>query len=96
MKKTVLIIIFICVVFSLGANVFIDMYNKNYGKIDRSVLVFDSKPKYRIIENDYDIQLNISDCKKDINIQNLSFSNNEVIESYDYYSTEDKVQQSLI
>jgi hypothetical protein len=91
MKKTVLILIFIYVSVSLSANVFIDMYHKNYVKIDRTVLVFDSKPKYRIIENDYDIQLNISNCKKDINIQNLSFSNNDVIESYDYYSTEDKV-----
>ena len=75
----------------MSANVFIDMYHKNYVKIDRTVLVFDSKPKYRIIENDYDIQINISNCKKDINIQNTSFANNDVIASYDYYSTEDKV-----
>ena len=91
MKKTVIFIVFICIAISLNANVFIDMYSKNYGKIDRCILVFDSKPKYRIIENDYDIQLNISNCKKDIDIRNLNFSDNEVIESYDYYSTEDKV-----
>ncbi len=91
MKKTVIILIFIYLSISMSANVFIDMYHKNYVKIDRTVLVFDSKPKYRIIENDYDIQINISNCKKDINIQNTSFANNEVIESYDYYSTEDKV-----
>jgi hypothetical protein len=67
------------------------MYHKDYGIIDRSILVFSQKPDYKIIENENDIQLNIVNCRKDINIQNVRFPNSAVIESFDYYSTEDKV-----
>lgn len=91
MKKNLVLSVILLSALSINASVFIDMYNKNYGKIDRSIMVFDAKPKYRIIENDYDIQVNISNCKKDLNIQDITFPENEVIESYDFYSTEDKV-----
>lgn len=73
------------------SNIFIDMYHKDYGIIDRSILVFSQKPNYKIIQNENDLQLNIVNCKKDINIQNTRFPNSSVIESFDYYSTEDKV-----
>jgi hypothetical protein len=75
----------------LNSTIFIDMYHKDYGVIDRSVLVFSDKPAYKIIQNENDIQLNISNCTKDINIQNQQFPNSAVIQSFDFYSTEDKV-----
>ncbi|MCF7792579.1 MAG: hypothetical protein K9N09_01920 [Candidatus Cloacimonetes bacterium] len=91
MKRVLLLLILILITGSSFANIFIDMYHKDYGVINRSVLVFSSKPEYKIIENENDIQLNIVNCTKDINIQNQQFLQSAVIESFDYYSTEDKV-----
>lgn len=91
MKKVLLLIILLLSIGTSSAVFFIDMYHKDYGVIDRSVLVFSSKPEFNIIENENDIQLNILNCKKDVNIQNQQFSDNAVIESFDYYSSEDKV-----
>lgn len=91
MKKKAAVFIFLMLIVSVHSNIFIDMYHKDYGIIDRSILVFSQKPSYKIIENENDIQLNIVDCRKDINIQNTRFPNSAVIESFDYYSTEDKV-----
>lgn len=91
MKRVVLPIILLLITGSLCANIFIDMYHKDYGGIDRSVLVFSSRPEFKIIENENDIQLNITNCVKDINIRNQQFPQSAVIESFDYYSTEDKV-----
>ena len=85
------VFIFLMIITSMYSNIFIDMYHKDYGIIDRSILVFSQKPNYKIIQNENDLQLNIVNCKKDINIQNTRFPNSSVIESFDYYSTEDKV-----
>ena len=91
MKRAALLMLLLVMFASASANIFIDMYHKNYGVIDRSVLIFSSKPEFKIIKNENDIQLNITGCRKDINIQNQQFTDNSVIESFDYYSTEDKV-----
>jgi preprotein translocase subunit SecG len=91
MKRSFAILAFLMILTSMYANIFIDMYHKDYGIIDRSILVFSQKPNFKIIQNENDLQLNIIDCKKDINIQNTHFPNSSVIESFDYYSTEDKV-----
>jgi len=91
MKKSFTVFIFLLIVTAMYSNIFIDMYHKDYGIIDRSILVFSQKPQFKIIQNENDIQLNIVDCRKDINIQNTRFPNSSVIESFDYYSTEDKV-----
>ncbi|MDO9578269.1 MAG: hypothetical protein Q7J16_10325 [Candidatus Cloacimonadales bacterium] len=91
MKKSFAVLVFLMIIASIQANLFIDMYHKDYGIIDRSILVFSQKPDYKIIQNENDLQLNIINCRKDINIQNTRFPNSSVIESFDYYSTEDKV-----
>ena len=91
MKKCFAVFSFLMIFTAIYSNIFIDMYHKDYGIIDRSILVFSQKPQFQIIQNDNDIQLNIINCRKDINIQNARFPGNAVIESFDYYSTEDKV-----
>ncbi len=91
MKRILLLLFLFLITYGLSATIFIDMYHKDYGVIDRSVLIFSSKPDYKIIENENDIQLNILNCAKDINIRNQQFPESAVIESFDFYSTEDKV-----
>lgn len=75
----------------LNANFLIDVYHKNYGIIDRTVLVFDTKPNYEILKHESNLQINLHGCRKDASVQKFNISNNKVITRFDYQVTPDKV-----
>jgi hypothetical protein len=90
MKRT-FILILLLLISLLNANSLIDVYHKDYGVIDRTVLVFDTKPKYEIFKHESDIQINLLECRKDASIQKLDINNNKVITGFDNLVSEDKV-----
>ena len=59
-KKTISILILTIFVSVLSANILIDVYHSNYGLIDRTVLVFDSKPDYSIFTEKSSIWVTIA------------------------------------
>ena len=90
MKRT-FILLFLVLVSLLNASFLIDVYHKNYGVIDRTVLVFDTKPQYEILKHESDIQINLPGCRKDVSLQKLDFANSKVITGFDYLVSKDKV-----
>lgn len=90
MKRTFIIFCLVITSF-LHANFLIDVYHKDYGVIDRTVLVFDTKPDYEILKHESDLQINLPGCRKDAAIQKFDIPNNKVITGFDYQVTEDKV-----
>ncbi len=91
MKKKYFLFVFFTISLLLNANIFIDMYHKDYSMIDRTVLIFDSKPNYEIFRNEEEIQINISNCSKDANIINRKFYNSNVLTAFDYLVTKNKI-----
>lgn len=91
MKKIKFIILFVFLITLLQANILIDLYHYNYGIIDRTVLVFDSKPEYSIFKRDDVIQLNIEKCKKNITLNNSQVKNNNTINGFQFKSTKTDV-----
>ncbi len=91
MKKKFFLFVFFTITLLLNANIFIDMYHKDYGMIDRTVLIFNSKPNYNIFRNEEEIQINISNCSKDANIINRKFYDSNVLTAYDYLVTKNKI-----
>jgi len=90
MKRT---FILLCLIFAslLNANFLIDVYHKDYGIIDRTVLVFDSRPNYEILKHESDLQINLPGCRKDASVQKINIPNSKVITGFDYQVTPDKV-----
>ncbi|MCK4653236.1 MAG: hypothetical protein KAU01_02200 [Candidatus Cloacimonetes bacterium] len=91
MKKTFLFIILLSLLTLLEANFLIDVYHKDYGVIDRIVLVLATKPQYSILKHEGDIQINFSNCRKDATIQNMKVPNSEVLQGFYYLIAKDKV-----
>ena len=91
MKKAILFVIFLSFFTLLGANYLIDVYHKDYGMIDRTVLVLASKPQYSILQHEGDIQINFTNCRKDATIRNIKIPDSKVLQAFDFLVTEDKV-----
>ena len=90
MKRTFILLFFL--LFSLlNASFIIDAYHKDYGVINRTVLVFDTKPEYDILKHESEIQINLQGCRKDASLQKINISNSKVITGFDYIVSEDKV-----
>ena len=83
--------IFLTLLTLLEANFLIDVYHKDYGTIDRTVLVLATKPRYSILKHEGDIQINFTNCRKDVTIQNIKVPNSKVLQAFDYLTTKDKV-----
>ncbi len=90
MRRT-FILIFLVLISLLNANFLIDVYHKDYGVIDRTVLVFDTKPDYEILKHESDLQINLPGCRKDVSLQGISINNSKVITGFDYVVSEKKV-----
>lgn len=90
MKRT---FILLCLIFVslLNANFLINVYHKDYGIIDRTVLVFDSRPDYEILKHESDLQINLPGCRKDASIRKYNISNSKVVTGFDYQVTADEV-----
>jgi len=96
MRKIIFLVIFLSFVSLINASFLIDVYHQDYGYIDRTVLVFDSKPNYSVLKHQDDIQINIMNCRKDATIQNIQIPNNKVLKAFDYLVSKDKVMVVII
>ncbi|MEA2096170.1 MAG: hypothetical protein U9P73_05695 [Candidatus Cloacimonadota bacterium] len=90
MRRT-FILIFLVSISLLNANFLIDVYHKDYGVIDRTVLVFDTKPNYEILKHESDLQINLHGCRKDVSLKKIGINNSKVITGLDYLISEDQV-----
>ena len=91
MRKIIFLVFFLSFVSLINASFLIDVYHKDYGYIDRTVLVFDSKPNYSVLKHQDDIQINIMNCRKDATIQNIQIPNSNVLKAFDFLISKDKV-----
>ncbi len=89
--KRAFIVFFLVFISFLNASFLIDVYHKDYGVIDRTVLVFDTRPQYEILKHESDLQINLIKCRKDVSLQKLDIINSKVITGLDYLVSEDKV-----
>ena len=89
--KRAFILMLLVLISLLNANFLIDVYHKDYGVIDRTVLVFDTKPNYEILKHESDLQINLHGCRKDASLQKTGINNSKVITGLDYLISEDKV-----
>ena len=89
--KRIFILLFFLLISLLNASFIIDAYHKDYGVINRTVLVFDTKPEYEILKHESEIQINLQGCRKDASLQKLNISNSKVITGFNYIISEDKV-----
>lgn len=94
MRRT-FILIFLVLISLLNASFLIDVYYKDYGVINRTVLVFDTKPQYDILKHESDIQINLQKCRKDVSLQKLDLTNSNVVTDYDYQISKDKVMVTI-
>ncbi|MDP8200763.1 MAG: hypothetical protein P9M11_01320 [Candidatus Tenebribacter burtonii] len=89
--RKVFILSLLMVISFLNASYLVDVYHRDYGVIDRTVLVFDTKPQYKIFTNESNIQINLQECRKNISLKKLAIPNSKVLTSYDYIASEDQV-----
>ena len=89
--KRIFILLFFLLISLLNASFIIDAYHRDYGVINRTVLVFDTKPEYEILKHESDIQINLQGCRKDASLQKMNISNSKVLKGFDYITSEDKV-----
>ena len=94
MRRT-FILFFLIFISLLNANYLIDVYHKDYGVIDRTVLVFDTRPDYEILKHESDLQINLTGCRKDASVQTLGITNSKVITGFKYQVTKDEVIVSI-
>ena len=94
MKRAFILFLLVFVSF-LNASLLIDVYHRDYGVIDRTVLVFDTKPHYEILEHKSSIQINLQECCKNSSLQKLDIINNKVLTGYNFLISEDKVVVSI-
>ena len=90
MKRLFILLFFLLISF-LNASIIIDAYYKDYGIINRTVFVFDTRPEYEILKHESNIQINLSGCRKDVSLQKLKILNSKVITGFNYNVSEDKV-----
>ncbi len=91
MKKYLIFIYLIAQVFSLSANVLKDIYHRDYGVIDRTVLVFETKPKFEISHDTQSIFVEISNCQNKAIIADSRFTENGVLDSINFAINIDKL-----
>jgi len=89
--RRVFILSLLMVISFLNASHLVDVYHRDYGVVDRTVLVFDTKPQYKIFTNESNIQINLQGCRKNISLKKLAILNNKVLTGYDYIVSEDQV-----
>ena len=94
MKRAFILFLLVFVSF-LNASLLIDVYHRDYGVIDRTVLVFDTKPHYEILEHKSSIQINLQECCKNSSLQKLDIINNKVLTGYNFLISENKVMVSI-
>jgi hypothetical protein len=70
--RKVFILSLLMVISFLNASYLVDVYHRDYGVIDRTVLVFDTKPQYKIFTNESNIQINLQECRKNISLKKLA------------------------
>ncbi|MCF7858285.1 MAG: hypothetical protein K9N07_03025 [Candidatus Cloacimonetes bacterium] len=93
--KRIVIFLFLIIFTGLNASYLIDLYHKDYGVIDRTVLVFDTKPDYEILKHESDIQININNCRKDASLKSINLTNSKVLTGINYLVSKDKVMVML-
>lgn len=93
--KRVFILFLLTAISFLNASLLINVYHRDYGVIDRTVLVFDTKPHYEILEHKSSIQINLQECCKNTSLQKLDITNNRVLTGYNYQLSEDKTIVSI-
>jgi len=84
MKKYLLILAILTFTITIFATNLQDVYHRNYGLIDRVVLVFDSKPKHKIIAEDHNLTVTLLNCQKNSSVQNKIIENNQILTSFRY------------
>ena len=82
MKKTILVSIFFASAILLQSVTFQKYYHANFGIIERIVLVFDKKPAKVIEQNNEEILITISNCRKSSNIEEKQVLDNLVLEYF--------------
>ena len=82
MKKAILIFIFFASAILLQSVTFQKYYHANFGIIERIVLVFDKKPAKVIEQNNEEILITISNCRKSSNIEEKQVLDNLVLEYF--------------
>jgi len=82
MKKTILVSIFCASAILLQSVTFQKYYHANFGIIERIVLVFDKKPVKIIEQNNKEILITISNCRKSSNIEEKQVPDNLVLEYF--------------
>jgi len=86
MKRFLFVIFMILIIHSiLFATVFNKIYHKDYGEVDRIVLVFNEKPDFNIIENNANIQIEILNCTKAVNIKDQSIDDSNILKNFTFY-----------
>jgi len=90
--KKILLLTFITFITILNANFLIDAYHKDYGVIDRTVLVFDTKPQYDILKHGSSIEVKLDGCRKDASLQNISVIDSKVLTGFDYLISGDGIK----
>ncbi len=90
--KKIFLLTFISFITLLNANFLIDAYHKDYGVIDRTVLVFDTKPQYDILKHGSSIEVSLEGCRKDASLQNISIIDSKVITGFDYLISGDGIK----
>ncbi|MBN2461167.1 MAG: hypothetical protein JXB60_06120 [Candidatus Cloacimonetes bacterium] len=84
-KSGTIILLFLISFYLLTAANFNKIYHRDYGEIDRTVLVFDQKPIYSIIENQYNIQIEVLNCAKNESVQNQKLTDSNLLQSFTFY-----------
>jgi hypothetical protein len=91
MKK---LFVFLCLLL-VSINVFSatleDIYYRDYGIIDRVVLVFDKKVEFNITENGNDVEVSILNCTIGSKAVNEEFVTNKVLQSFEFIQFADDV-----
>ncbi len=97
MKRSIIILFFILLFFELlSGNLLIDVYHHNYGIIDRTVLVFDSKPDYSISNDEKKILISAFDTRKLPEVKTKKLAENKVLSEFNYSESLEKLDISIV
>jgi hypothetical protein len=84
MKKFLVILTVLLLAANVYSSMLEDIYFKDYGIINRIVLVFDKSVDFQINETGNDTEISILDCTQDPNIENEEFVTNKVLSSFEF------------
>ncbi len=87
----VFVIIFLSFALLLNSISFQKYYHANFGIIERIVLVFDKKPVKVIEQNNKEIQIVLSNCRKETNIEEKQVLDNLVLEYFRFIEKANEV-----